>query len=491
MAFKDDDYVPKLWSYDTTGKATVLSRGELKKLRDELNEEYLRRWSGYNSDSSKASHKNDIYSDYNGKSTQFTDADGKHIHRLPSWNGELPEPTKNTSKDSRYTMADGNIDATYWKNSGAHKDYRGCPVYYSPLDRYIDGSIFYDVKKDIAPKVTSDYTGPEQGKTFPLGTSEWRNSEQYRPHGVTDVTKDRSFKHLIDGLCNIVDIDKYFGVGIMEGDPVNQYNKVNYGEGQDPKNSERVGHVLRQTGFVDDSTVGSITGWINQLKTEQRNEYYIRACNYQHWIWYFADVTYTSGWTENPGSGSANRPTPHSYRRPAASTVTPPTYSKKTSTTKVRKNYNPSYYGHRESYTSCQIACTGFCSQTCYHVCDEQCVYLCDDKCGYSCMSYGQNASCGSSCISNCLEFCGGRMQNGSFGGNECSSACKTKTGNTISCAECKGSCQRYTMDGQACSDCHGFCSNGCDTICVKDCAWTCGSDPCNISCRTSTTGHS
>lgn len=487
MPFKDQDYVPVLWDYDKTHEAVVLSQQELKELRDQLNEEYLRRWSGY----IRGVHRNEPYMDYTSGSDQFTDSDGKHIQRLPSWDGSLPTPTKSTSHQSQYRMADGNVSGSYWSRY-AYRDFRGCPAYYGPLDRYIDGTVSYSPSSNSAPRVSSDYQGPDGGQTFPLGTSEWRNAEQYQPHGVSDVTKDRSFKHLIDGLANIVDIDKYYGTGIQHGDPVNPYNEVNYGDGQSPNYSERISHSYRQLGFVGNSTPGhptnhsgSVADWIPILQSEQRNEYYIRACNYQHWIWYFEDETYFSKYSYScSGSLTAEMPVAKSFNPPKViSGSATLTYSQTGErSTKVRQNYNPGYYGHRESYTSCQVACTGFCSQSCFHVCDEQCVYLCDDKCGYSCMD-GTYAACGSVCIANCQDLCGGdSQQEGGRGGSPCQVSCMDSTGATAGCGGCTSNCTGFVKDEQACSDCVGYCSNGCDTICKGTCKFNC-TDPCKISC--------
>lgn len=492
MPFKDDDYVPRLWSYDNTQEAVVLSQKELKELRDQLNQEYLRRWSAYLT----RDHLNEPYMDYTSGSDEFTDSDGKHIHRLPSWDGPLPNPTPSTSNDSRYRMADGNVDGGYW-GARADKDFRGAPVYYSPLDRYVDGDIHYNRGSNQPPTVSSDYKGPDGGQTFALGTSEWRNNDQYQPHGVSDVTKDRSLKHLIDGLANIVDIDKYFGHGIHEGDPVNPYNKVEYGKNQDPYNSERVSHSYRQLGFVGNSTpgnpsstntAGTVKDWIAILRREQRNEYYIRACNYQHWIWYFTEFTYNTTWEYScSGSLIADEPVANSYNEPQIKDDSAsPQYSEGGFRTgKLRNNYNPSYYGHRESYTSCLGACTGFCSQTCFHVCDEQCVYMCDDACGYTCMNESK-AACGSTCIANCLELCGGDVQQeGGSGGSPCQNSCTGGSGPIPGeCSGCDASCEGYVKDEQACSDCVGYCSNSCDTLCIDSCKYTCQEDTCNISCQ-------
>lgn len=494
MPFKDNDYIPKLWDYDSTKEAVVLSQKEIKALRDELNKEYLRRWSGY------VNHENSdkLYMDYTTRSTQFTDSDGKHIHRLPDWNGKLPEPTSETSNDPQYQMADGNVSNSYW-DKYTSKDFRGCPIWYSPLDRYIDGVVTYNRESNQPPTVTSNYLGPEAGKTFPLGTSEWRNSEKYKPHGVDDVTKDRSFKHLIDGLVNIIDLDKYYGTGIHNGDPVIPYNKVNYGDNQEPKNSERVSHAYRQMGLVTNTNTpgnpastdrpGSIKDWIGILGKEQRNDYYIRACNYHHWIWYFTDFTYNTKWRYScSGRLRATMPSYASYDYPeiiddsASPEYDPVQYRNG----KLRNNYNPAYYGHRESYTSCQIACTGYCSQSCFHVCDEQCVYLCDDKCGYTCMN-GAYDACGTVCITNCRDCCGGDVQQeGGSGGNACQFSCSGGTNYTAgNCSlQCASSCSGFVKDEQACSDCVGYCSNDCTTICMGDCKFNCSSNTCMISCQ-------
>lgn len=495
MPFKDNDYVPKLWDYDITHQAVVLSQKEIKALRDKLNEEYLRRWSGYiNHESSDK-----LYMDYTSRSTQFTDSDGKHIHRLPSWNGRLAEPTKSTSDDPQYRMADGNISNSYWDRNTS-KDFRGCPVWYSPLDRYVDGNVNYNRTSNQAPTVTSKYKGPDAGKTFPLGTSEWRNAEKYTPHGVNDVTKDRSFKHLIDGLVNMVDLDKYYGTGIHNGDPVVPYNRVNYGNNQDPKNSERVSHAFRQMGLVTNTNTpgnpattaksGTIKDWIDILKKEQRNEYYIRACNYHHWIWYFTDFRYNTEWDYScKGKLTATMPQENSYKYPTIKddSARPEYDESHFKTGKLRNNYNPAYYGHRESYTSCQIACTGYCSQTCFHVCDEQCVYLCDDKCGYTCMN-GAYDACGTVCIANCRDCCGGDIlqEGGGGGGNPCQFSCNTGSNYTAgNCSlQCASSCEGFVKDEQACSDCVGYCSNDCTTICMGGCKFNCSTNTCMISCQ-------
>ena len=493
MPHKDGDYVPRLWAYDNTRQAVVLTQKELKALRDQLNDEYLRRWSGY----VKGVNTNPQYMDYTQPSTEFTDSDGKHIHRLPSWNGVLPTPTVETSDDPQYRLADGNVSNSYW-GARAVKDFRGAPVWYSPMDRYIDGTITYYPASNNPPTVASGYQGPEAGKTFPLGTSEWRNNHLYQPNGFTDVTKDRSFKHLIDGLCNIVDIDKYFGTGIQSGDPIVPDNPVNYGADQQPYNSERTHHAWRQTGLVTNTNTpgnpattdrsGSIKDWIAILRQEQRNQYYVRACNYNHWIWYFTDFTYDTKWFySTTGSLSCPIPVANSFRPVTPKKDLSLIYeSGNPRPGKLRNNYNPAYYGHRESYTSCLTACTGFCSQTCYHVCDEQCVYLCDDKCGYSCMNEAYDA-CGTVCIANCRDFCGGQMQEGFDGGNTCQASCNSADGApaTQCGGECSDNCEGFVYDEQACSDCVGYCSQGCDTLCIDtQCMHSCV-DQCRISCST------
>ncbi len=437
LPFKDADYVPREWNFDNTKAAVTLSRKQIKDLRDELNKEYLRRWSGYIKgvsdkagymDYTSASQKytrNDSGSDTHGGDSGFLSNSqhnhGKHLDRLPSWNGSLPSVTDNTYESTNYHMADGNVAASYW-DSNTDRDFRGCPAWYGPMDRYIDGTITYTKSTNTAPTVASGYLGPDQGQTFRVGTSRWQNANSYNPHNIndgpttSDSNKDRIFKHLIDGLCNIVDIDKYYGTGIQTGDPVVPSNPVNYIQGQDPQNSERINHSYRQMGIVGDSRSGTIKDWLEILKVERRNDYYVRACNYYHWIWYYDHFTYMSNWEASLGIHvNGDEAEPASFEEPNASVSGSDTYrntdQKKAHT---RKNYNPAYYGHRESYTSCLQACTGFCSQTCYHVCDEQCVYMCDDKCGYSCMG---GTNCGSVCIASCRDFCGGRMQEGNNGG--------------------------------------------------------------------------
>lgn len=557
MPMKDGDYVPKLWSYDTTGEAVVLSQKELKSLRDELNKEYLRRWSGYMScyyimGGEKIYAENGFWENKNFMDVQssqweskdkwdehvtkpegawdvgaFTDADGKHRARdvigAPEgeeWNWPLPDPKpildKNTPLDYRhshtgsevpyYYNADGNIRNDYW-GTLARKDYRGCPIYYGGMDRYVDGVVTYDLLADKAPVVESGYKGPTSGMTFPLGATEWKDKNgndpntRYNPFGFKDVTKDRSFKHLIDGLANIVDIDKYYGHGVRHDDPINPYNPVRYGDDQVPHNSERTEHFYRQTGNVDIHTAGSqsrltrnnsIASWLPILRKERRNDWYVRACNYQHWIWYFQDIEYVSNWTySSPIDFEYVIAIPGGKNRPYVKTYPNISYESSTSDGKLRTNYNPSYYGHKGSYTSCLTACTGFCSQSCFHVCDEQCVYLCDDKCGYSCMDGGQVA-CGSVCIANCRDNCGGNLQEGGNGGNTCQSSC-TGAARQLpdSCdGQCSGGCDGFMKDRQACgNNCVGYCSDSCTTICVGGCKITCSTDACNRSCTYGCTG--
>lgn len=500
MPFKDNDYVPRLWSYDTTGEAVVLSQRELKSLRDELNKEYLRRWSGY----MNGVHSSSQYMDYTSPSTEFTDSDGHHIHRLPDWNSALPTPNRYTSNDPQYSLADGNVQNSYW-GARARKDFRGCPIWYGPMDRYVDGKVNYNPASNSAPTVTSDYKGPTAGMTLPLGTSVWKDengndpNKSYNPFGFKDVTKDRSFKHLIDGLANIVDIDKYFGHGIESGDPIVPYNPVNYGKEQDPHNAERTEHLYRNTGNVTLETPGSeerltrassIASWIPILKSEQRNEFYLRACNYQHHIWYFRDVSYNTAWSYSAsGTLQASMPSDGSWSVPGQTGGTSLSYNPTAyANRKDRVNYNPSYYGHREAYTSCLTACTGFCSQTCFHVCDEQCVYLCDDKCGYSCMD-GGHIACGSVCIANCRDNCGGPTQEGGGGANSCQSSCSTGAKSLPnSCSgQCSGNCSGFAKDAQACgNNCVGYCSDSCETICTQSCKFNCSSSQCMISCAAS-----
>jgi hypothetical protein len=490
LPFKDGDYVPREWNFDTTKSAFVLKQQDLRRLRDELNKDYLRRWSGY----CKGVHLSTNYMDYTSGGGNFTDSRGKHIQRLEPYT-----PNENTGDDGSFKYADGNVKESYWKTqTNTPKDFRGCPAWYGPMDRYVDnvqGIVYSLANKNVAPYVNSNYSGPDVGESFPIGTSDWYKTSQYHPHGDPHTHKDRSIKHLIDGLCNIVDIDKYYGTGIQQGDPVVPYNKVNYryverGVLQNPYDSERINHSWRQTGVVNDSRPGTIKDWIAIITRERRNTYYVRACNYKHWIWWMDTFRYYSGWDADIGGNvNVEEAQDGSFEVPSANANPSVSYDPTGNAIgDLRVNHNPSYYGHREAYTSCLQACTGFCSQSCFHVCDEQCVYMCDDVCGYTCMDVtGRPAACGNTCISNCRENCGGYMQEGGSGGDNCQNSCSGGRGSSRyvpgDCGGCDADCGGYVKDEQACSDCVGYCSNSCEDLCIDSCRCTCQGGGCTISC--------
>jgi len=404
MAYIDTNLMPNRHAYTTTNFAVPLQTNQhtiSKSYLDSIRAKLDTEYARRCSDEESLSGGLFAYYDYTSASEQFTDSDGNHI---------------NQGSVNAYDPWTGN-------NSYLPYDPRGTCYYWNGMDRF-------------------------------LGT--WKPPEEQRTWTV------EQFLTLIDGLCHIIDIDKYYGVGSTAPVGIAPHPTGH----PDPQYWSRVANAYRQTQSIED--------WVDILKQQPRCVVSspARGVNHYQEIWYRTyDYPYETDWTYTAG--------PHEgIYEPGPNDLA-----------EKRNSHNPTYVTFRGTtrddnalHSSCHVACTGLCTITCFTVCMESCVYLCDDDCGYTCINYpGDHLGCGATCITDCLEFCGGRS-----GGNACQTVCDYHAGSTdANCSTCASSCDAYVQHKQACvepggqscvHECNVWTSDGNDhgTDCMQHCKDCC-----------------
>lgn len=140
--------------------------------------------------------------------------------------------------------------------------------------------------------------------------------------------------------------------------------------------------------------------------------------------------------------------------------------------------------------TSCNVACTGLCYLTCDNQCSESCTTTCWNRCGEAC-----TASCGNvctGCTTMCYNTCKTKCENSTgysclkagaktvkitaSGGKDGIPAKNELTTEIYTCNGCAYTCQFYPNKKTSCWDaaCMGKCFNTCESSCSTSCYGGC-----------------
>jgi hypothetical protein len=474
MAYKDSGLVPKLHNFDITGQSETISQTNLRNIRNQLNAEYLKRYADTDGNPNNTTpttnqeNSRTRYMDYyqtGSIGNSFTDSDGRH------WNRQMATAGANYTNGNGYQIIGS-------QPRFLPRDNRGTIWWFNGLDRFV-----------------KEWNGPPANETWKLGVYSADNPKMLFPTDNRGNPAVGTFKEFIDGLSNIIDIDKYYGMGWRRYDS------------QERPWGSLISHSYRQ--------LETITDWIPILALEQptsqhnnpgdMNETSLRRCLdlNDHTLWYIThDFSYRKDYThsgENMGTYNDNTPS-QSFTTSAEQAIGNYTTSNVT-TEEQRNEQNPTYMMHMGKYSSCLTACTGICTITCFHVCHEQCVYVCDDSCGYSCQSPGLNPGsfsegCGTACIADCQDKCGGtqagkgnrlNIQTAGRGNDTCMNVCSgydpkgapNSGPSTTGCNNCSANCDIYVQHQHACvnTQCTHSCQANCDKYCKQKCTEQCGVD--------------